>query len=431
MDTTHLGAGSTVDESEILSRIPGRIPGRLFAALVVLVLLGLGGFAQGLTSAPQRAWQAYLVNFLFFTGLAAAGVIFGVVMQLAKGHWGKSLLRIAQGFGLFLPVSYVLFLLLFFGSDYIFPWIENPVNHEGHPLPGSWYSVNALWTRGAIFLLLLYIACFAFIYYSLRPDMAAATDHLQGWRRRLTAWISRGWRGDEDEAARSRRILARLSPILMLGYVIIISGMAIDLIMSLEPGWISVLFPAYFFVGAWLSALAGLAVMAALFRRYMGLDYFASNQWHDLGKLIFAFSIFWAYLWFSQYLVIWYGNLPRETLFVKTRTEAPWTLLSIAFFVMIFALPFVLLLPQKIKTVPPYLASVSGIILVGFWLERFNMVVPSIWHAGSVPLGLTELSITLGFLGLFGLCYAVYASTFPLVPIRESLIVGKARTGPY
>ena len=431
MDTTHSYTGS-INESEILSRIPGRISVGLLGAMGALLLAGLAGFMLGLGSAPQRAWQAYLVNFLFFTGLAAAGVLFGAVMQLAKGHWGKPLHRIAQGFGFFLPVSYVLFLALYFGRDQIFPWVGGTaVNMEGHPLPAAWFNVNALFTRGAIFLFVLYVLCFAFIYYSLRPDMAAAAGRLRGWRRKLVDWIGRGWRGDEDEAARSRRILNRVSPILVLGYAVILSGMAIDLIMGLEPGWISVLFPAYFFVGAWLSGLCGLAVMATLLRKYMGIDYFASTQWHDLGKLIFAFCIFWAYLWFSQYLVIWYGNLPRETIFIETRSSAPWTLISIAFFAFVFVLPFILLLPQKIKTVPPYLASVAGLILVGFWLERFAMVVPSIWHEGNVPLGLIELLITLGFLGLFGLSYAAYASTFPLVPLRDSLIVGKARTGPY
>ncbi len=418
-------------ESDILSRVPGRISSRLSLGLGLLVALGLIGFVLGLSVAPGRAWQAYLVNFLFFSGLAAAGVLFGAAMQIAKGHWGKGMHRIAQAFGAFLPVSYVLFLLLYLGHGRIFPWIGNPVNIEGHPLPAAWFSVGGLFGRGAIFLLLLYGLCFVFIYYSLRPDMPAVARQLSGWRRRLAEWIGRDFGGVENEAARSRRILARLSPPLALAYVIVLSGMAVDLIMSLLPGWLSVLFPAYFFVGAWLSALAGLAVMATLFRRYLGLDFFASNQWHDLGKLIFAFCIFWAYLWFSQYLPIWFGNLPRETLFIETRTEAPWTILSTLFFASVFVAPFLLLLWQRVKTIPPYLAAVAGLILLGLWLERFNMVVPSIWEGSGVPMGWIELLVTLGFLGLFGFSYALYASTFPLVPLRDVLIVGTPRKGPY
>jgi hypothetical protein len=421
----------TMSEADIVSRIPGRIPNRLSMTLAALVLVGVVGFALGLAIAPQRAWQAYLVNFLFFSGLAAAGVIFGAAMQIVKGHWGKRMHRFAQGFGAFLPISYVLFLLLYPGRHLIFPWIENPVNSEGHPLPTLWFNINGLFARGAIFLALLYLGCLAFMYFSLRPDTQAITDRLKGWRRSLVSWIGRGWRGDEEEAQNSRRVLSRLSPVLALGYAVIVSGIAIDLVMSLTPGWLSVLFPAYFFIGAWLSALAGTAITAALYRQRLGADALATNNWHDLGKLIFAFCIFWAYLWFSQYLPIWYGNLPRETIFIEVRSRAPWTGLSLFFFFCVFVIPFVLLLWQKVKMMPRYLASVAGLILVGFWLERFAMVVPSIWNEGGVPLGWIEFLVTLGFLGLFGLGYALYASTFPMIPLRDSIIVGSPRTGPY
>ncbi|UCC72485.1 MAG: hypothetical protein JSV86_19320 [Gemmatimonadota bacterium] len=422
--------GAYTDE-QVLNRITGRIPGRALTVLGALIALGVVGFIIGLAAAPQRAWQAYLVNFLFFSGLATAGVLFGAAMQLAKGHWGKSMHRIAQGFGAFLPASYLLFLVLYFGHGRILPWIGSAVNAEGHPLPEAWFSVAGLFLRGAIFLALLYTLCFVFMYYSLRPDMSAAAQRLSGWRRSLADWMGRGFKGGEDEAARSRRVLVRLSPILALGYAAIMSGMAVDLIMSLTPGWLSVLYPAYFFIGAWLSALAGLAVMATLFRRHLGLDFFAANQWHDLGKLIFAFCIFWAYLWFSQYLPIWYGNMPRETIFIEARSDGPWLAMSIVFFAAVFVIPFLTLIWQKVKMVPPYLASVAGLILLGFWIERFTAVVPSIWTAGGVPLGVIEVLVTLGFLGLFGLCYAVYATTFPLVPLRDSIIVGSLRKGPY
>jgi hypothetical protein len=427
---THNEAGP-VGEGEILSLVPGRISSRLTVTLGVLVALGLVGFVLGLATAPLRAWQAYLVNFLFFSGLAAAGVIFGAAMQIAKGHWGKTFYRVPQGFGAFLPVSYVLFLLFYLGRERIFPWIENPVNAEGHPLPTAWFSVGGLFARGAFFLLLLYALAFVFMYFSLRPDMPAVARQLTGWRRSLTAWIGRDFAGEENEAARSRRILARLSPVLALAYVAVISGMALDLVMSLVPGWLSVLYPAYFFIGAWLSALASMALAATLLRKHMRMDFWASNQWHDLGKLTFAFCVFWAYLWFSQYLPIWYGNLPRETIFIEARIVAPWLAVSVAFFACVFVLPFLLLLWQKVKMVPTYLASVAGVILFGLWLERFSAVAPSIWTAEGLPLGWIEALVTLGFLGLFGTSYALYVSTFPMRPLHDSLIVGKPRKGPY
>ena len=429
-ESTHSETRS-FSEGDILSRVPGALAERLSITLGVLAGLGFIGFVIGLFVAPQRVWQAYLINFLFFSGLATAGVLFGAVMQVAKGHWGKSMHRLGQGFGAFLPASYLLFLILYFGRNQIFPWIGNPVNSEGHALPSAWFNVGGLFARGALFLALFYTLCFVWMYFSLRPDMPAVARQLGGWRRQVVDWIGRDFGGEDNEAARSRGVLARLSPILALSYAIALSGVAIDLIMSLTPGWVSVLYPAYFFIGAWLSALAGMAVMATLFRKRLDLDYWASNQWHDLGKLIFAFCVFWAYLWFSQYLPIWYGNLPRETIFILARMEGPWLGLTIAFFAFIFVIPFVLLLGQKVKMAPRYLASVAGIILVGLWLERFNGVVPSIWTAGGIPLGWIELLVTLGFLGIFGFCYALYVSMFPMLPLNDSIIVGTPRKGPY
>jgi hypothetical protein len=429
-ETSH-SETTPIDRGKIIDSVPGAISTRASVVLGIMGGLGFIGFVVGLVIAPQRAWQAYLVNFLFFSGLAAAGVLFGAAMQLAKGHWGKPMHRLAQGFGAFLPASYLLFLFFFFGRNQILPWIANPVNAEGQPLPAAWFNVGGLFARGAFFLLLFYGLCFAFMYYSLRPDMPAVARRLGGWRRRLVDWIARDFGDEDNEAARSREVLGRLSPILALAYAAIISGMAIDLIMGLAPGWLSVLYPAYFFIGAWLSALAALAIMATLFRRYTQIDAFASHQWHDLGKLIFAFCIFWAYLWFSQYLPIWYGNMPRETIFIETRSVPPWTTYSIVFFFMIFVIPFLLLLWQKVKMLPPYLAAVAGVILIGFWLERFSAVVPSIWPGAGAPLGLIELLVTLGFLAIFGFSYALYASTFPMVPLNDSIIVGKPRKGPY
>jgi hypothetical protein len=428
-ETTHSEA-PRISDSDILSRVPGALTDRVKVVFGALGGLGFIGFVVALFVAPQRAWMAYLTNFLFFTGIAAAGVLFGAIMQVAKGHWGKSLHRINQGFGAFLPASYLLFLSLYFGRNQLFPWIGNPVNFEGHPLPTAWFNVNGLFARGALFLALFYVLCFVFMYYSLRPDMAAVAQRLGGWRRKCADWIGRDFGGEDNEAARSRSVLGRISPILVLSYAIVLSGVAVDLIMSLTPGWLSVLYPAYFFIGAWLSALAGTAVVATILKSRLDMDYWASNQWHDLGKLIFAFCVFWAYLWFSQYLPIWFGNLPREVVFILTRADGAWLGFSIAFFALIFVIPFLLLLWQKVKMVPTYLASVAGLILLGIWLERYTAVVPSIWTDG-VPLGWVELLVTLGFAGLFGFCYSLYASTFPMMPLHDSIIVGTPRKGPY
>lgn len=140
--------------------------------------------------------------------------------------------------------------------------------------------------------------------------------------------------------------------------------------------------------------------------------------------------MFWAYLWFSQFLPIWYGNLPRETIFIEKRWAAPWTPISVAFFVCVFVIPFVALLGKRAKMTPPFFAAVAGVILVGFYLERFESVVASLWTEPTIPFGLLEVFVTLGFAGLFGLAYLAYMTTVPAIPRNETIALGEPRKGP-
>ena len=408
-----------------------RVAPRGFAlACAAAALAGAVAFLWGARGPePQRAWQIYLVNFLFWSGLAAGGVLFGLVLQVAKGHWGKPARRLALGFGAFLPLSYLLFFGLYPGRAHLFPWLHETVTHEGFPIRTSWLNPAGVFLRGGAFLLLLYALLLLFLYYEARPDLGALRGRLRGWRGRLVAAWTRGFRGEEEETRRSRRALGRLAAPTALYLCIALSGMAVDLVKSLEPGWISVLFPMYFVVGAWLSALALTAIVAAVAGRRWGVP-LETRHFHDLGKLTFAFCVFWAYLWFSQFLPIWYGNLPKETVFVEKRTVTPWTPLSVAFFACIFVVPFVGLLARRAKETPAWFATVAAVLLAGLFLERFTSVVPSIWTAPAVPFGALEALVTLGFAGLFGLAYLAYVTTVPPAPRNETIAVGRPRKGP-
>ncbi|MGH7546001.1 MAG: NrfD/PsrC family molybdoenzyme membrane anchor subunit [Gemmatimonadota bacterium] len=397
------------------------------AALAVAGGLAFLAGTQGESAA--RAWQIYLVNFLYWTGLATGGVLFGLVLQVAKGHWGKPLRRLPLAFGAFLPVAYALFWVLPLGAETLFPWVHQTTTHEGFPIRTGWLNTTGVFARGGFFLGALFLLLLAFLYFEARPDLRAVSGALSGWRARLVARWTRRFRSEAEEAARSRRVLGRMSALTILFLCIVVSGMVIDLVMSLVPGWISVLFPMYFVIGAWLSALALTAILAALVHRRwtLGLE---PRHFHDLGKLTFAFCVFWAYLWFSQFLPIWYGNLPRETLFVEKRWVEPWTAVSIAFVALVFVLPFLLLLGKKPKTSPPFFASVAALILVGLFVERFESVVASIWTAPTIPFGALETAVTLGFAGLFGLACLAYYTTVPPVPRTETIAIGQPRKGP-
>jgi hypothetical protein len=419
-----------VAPEKALSTVPGKIPGRTLLVCWIAIAIGLVGFFRTVGSQPTRAWQVTWSNFLFWTALAEAGVVFGAVLHTAKGHWGKRFRRVAEGTGAFLPASLlILVLMLLFGAAHIFPWIGTMAPHRGH-VNHTWLNQGGVFWRNTILALVLYAASFAFLRLSLRPDARMVAERLTGWRKGLVGWIGRRWRGDEAEVAHATTWLARTGPVLILMWAVIFTLMAIDLIMSLVPGFISIIWGAYFFVGGWLSMLALTAVMAnRYYRRYDLSEAWGKYEFHDLGKLMFAFVIFWTYFWWSQFLVIWYGNLPRETIFFEQRVAPGYYRLYAIQMVLIFALPFVFLLGRKPKMRPGWLAFVGSILLVGFWLERYLLVVPATWHGTGIPLGWAELAISIGFIGLFGLCYSLFSSTFPKLPIRETL-PGKAHSGP-
>jgi Ni/Fe-hydrogenase subunit HybB-like protein len=408
-------------EQEIFARMPQRLPrpvGRVFGLLVVV---GVITFIIGATGDhAQRAWQTFLINFLVWSGIAQAGIVFAAILQVSNGRWGGSVRRIAESTAAFMPVSFVLFLVLFFGFGALFPWIHQPI-----PEKAVWLNAKSLFVRDGLALLLLYSLSLLFLYYSVRPDLGLAAEQGFGKREGFSRKVIAHWRGLEAERQRSQRILSVLSPIILILYAYIFSLLAFDLVMSLAPHWYSNLFGGFFFMGNLYLGLAAIIIMAVLVRKHLRLEaYITAAQLHDLGKLLFGFAVFWAYLTFTQYLVIWYGNMPEETEFLFVRTkEAPWSTLSWSIFTICFVIPFIILLSREVKRRPGGLLAISVLCFVGMWLERFILVVPSIWHSPEVPLGITEILISLGFLAAFVLTSLRFMQMFPAISLADPTVL--------
>ena len=175
--------------------------------------------------------------------------------------------------------------------------------------------------------------------------------------------------------------------------------------MSLDPYWISTLFPAYFFMGNLCGGIAAIAAASFLWRRFTGVeDWLSDSIAHDLGKLLLGFTLLWTYLLWSQYLVIWYGNLPEELGFLMVRTTGSWGVLTWMVLSLCFFIPFAALLSRRMKRPTP-LFVISLITVVGIWLERFWLVVPS--PETGLSLSGVDLLVTLGFFALFVLSQIV------------------------
>jgi hypothetical protein len=415
------------------THIPDEIPIRYLARprwwnmlAGVLFLVGAVSFVMALSSDGSRAWQAYIVNWLFFTKVAMGAVAFTAVTYIVKAKWNWSVRRISLSPVSFLPISFLLFLpLLVVMRENYFPWIEEMAHDPILQAKSAWLNIPFLVTRNLLGVAVLFGLALVFARRALRPDMGLAESHEGGhagrakWRARLT----KGWRGQEAEEVDSHRSLARIAPVLILAYALVMSLLSFDWIMSLDPHWYSTIFGGFFFMGAFW---AGIAITARLcvFLKWHDPEIdrmVGSSQLHDLGKLAFAFTVFWGYLFFSQYLPIWYGKLPWEQTFVIERAVAPWGKLSALWIVLCFVIPFAALLGRAPKMRPLWLGAFTGVILAGLWLEMYLFIAPAHYHGGSIFPG-WELLVACMFAGLFLLALGWFFSTFPLVQLWQPMV---------
>jgi hypothetical protein len=339
------------------------------------VLAALGALAFFTAGDPSRAWAIYLVNLVFWAGIAVTGPAIGAMMQLTEARWSPSVRRLSVTTIGFLPVAFVLILGLFFGRTVLYPWVTTPV-----PVKAVWLNVPFFFGRNVVLALATFATCFAFAAAMLRDSVPP---------------------GDERDRAHRNR----LAVILLFLWMITVSLWGFDFVMALDPIWYSGLFGGYFVVSALYTAFCLLAILT-IRANSRGIASIPPAAVQDVAKLQFAMSIMWMYFFWSQYLVIWYGNVPVETrFFVRRFFVQPWT--AVAWFVLIvgWLLPFCYLL-KRLTGRPPqrhgplFIVAIFG--LVAIFVERVLVVFPSV-SADSRMLGPRDLVITLGFLSLFAL----------------------------
>jgi hypothetical protein len=357
-----------------------RVPLLLIGAVVV----GVAAFAAGLADGSAlRVWEVFLVNLLFWMGIAQGGICASASFYLSNARWGGAgLYRLAEAFVGFLPLSFLLFWALYAGRHLLFVWVDHPL-----PEKADWLNVPFFFARDGAALLLMTLLSFWFVRVSRRQEV-------------------RQWAASSGDIGDSPLPIRRLAVVMTLAYAVIYSLIAFDLVMALAPRWHSTLFGAYFFTGAYWSAVVMIALVAAVTGRHINQDkekHLYHAALHDIGKLFFACSVFWVYLLFAQYIVIWYGDMPSETFFVAPRVNyMPWGSLGWTAFGLVWVVPFCMLMGQKPKRTPAILGTVAVLGLIGMWIERYVLVAPSL-SPHSIPFGWIEILITVGFMGLFGL----------------------------
>ncbi len=399
------------------------IPSWSIYLFLIIAVIGFGTFAfKIMGSNPENAWEIFLINFLFWTGIAQAGIVFSCILRITNARWARPLLRISEGLGSFLPISLILLLIVFAGRDHLLPYATE---HYHYP-KDVWLNMTFVIGRNVIGFIILLILSLFYLYYSLRQDLGGVGDKLNG----LAGWIASGWSGEDERKAIWKK-LGRFAPAVLIFYALVFSFFAWDLIMSLDPHWFSTLFGPYYFMSSFVAALGTTIILSIMLRRRLGLEeYLDDHHYHDIGKMLQGFSLFWVYLFFSQLLPIWYANMPEETVFVIKRVqEEPFQQLAWAVLTFCFIFPFLALMPRTNKIVKPIVVFIAGVSLTGFWLDKFVLVVPSL--SNTINIGITQILITLGFLGAFVMMFLLFMRAFPSIPVGDRFFDGKVKSGGH
>jgi len=382
---------------------------------LIFVAMGAVTFILGLTSEhPERAWQAYLINFLLWSAIAQGAVLFSAVMHMTNARWSGPLSGLSESFTAFFPLSFVLFLLLFIGRTHIFPWL-----HEDLHGKEVWLNIPFLFWRDFFGLLILYLLGFAYLFNALQ--LKYDPNQPMG---EIRKYIYNAWKQNHPNPERIKSRMTVWGGLYILAFALVLSLIGFDLVMSMDPHWISTLFGAYHFVKSFFVGLGALIILAAIIRIKQGeASGIKTNHFHDIGKLFFGFCLLWADFFYVQLMVIYYGNIPEETHYVIVRTMlAPWNKLAWTVFIVCFIGPFFILLNQRIKTKPVLMLTICSVVIVGIWLEHLLLLGPALSHeTQAIPLSLSDGLISLGFLGLMAIAVGYFLKVFPeTIPVKES-----------
>jgi hypothetical protein len=359
--------------------IPSFEAGMSPGSLRFLRILALGGAATalaGLALAPGRNWISLLIAGFILTGFGLAGVVFVATQYACGASWSAAFRRVPEAMSMILPLGLGLLAAVFLFHPSVYPW----TTHASHP------GLQQFWLRRPFFLVR------AAVYMAVWLGFAAAI-------------VRTSRRQDADGSVSHTQCNVHLSIIFLIAFAVTFWLASFDWVMSLEPNWASTIFGIYNFAGMFSSGLA-LLILLVLGMRASGplRDFVNEEHLHDLGKLLFAFSTFWMYIWFSQYMLIWYADISDETTYYVARLHNAWAPLFLVNMILNWAAPFAALLPRGTKRSPRTLGRVAAVVLAGRVLDVYLMIAPPL--QGAYPLiGIWEVGVLAGAAGVLGLAF--------------------------
>jgi hypothetical protein len=362
---------------------------------IAMIAVGIAAFAYAFITNPQKAWANYLLNNYYFLSLAIGASFFYALQYITQSGWSSGFKRIPEAMFGYIPVAAVFFILLFFGMHTLYEWSHNGaaahdelIAHKSPYLNVPFFFIRIVVFFAAWILLTRYLR-----KLSLQEDKIGGLASFQ-----KSEFYSKVF-------------------IFILGVTFSLS--AIDWIKSIEVHWFSTLFALKNFISAFLHGTAAI-VFIALILNYRGYFKFINgSHLHDFNRYMFILSIFYGYFWFSQFMLIWYANIPEETVYYAARWGGSWKAMFFADIIVNWFIPFVILLPPLLSRKKALITFMAGLLLVGFYIDCYMQIMPALFQDNQ--FGLIEIGSFVGYAGLFILVVSYQLSKAPII----------ARNHPY
>ncbi len=365
-------------------------------------------------------WGFYLTNFVFWIGISHAGTLISAILRLVNARWRRPVTRCAEVITVFALMIGAMFPIIHLGRPWLAFWLIPYPSERAiwpnfrSPLVWDFFAINTYLIGSVLFLVLPMI-----------PDLALVRDRATGWRRRIYGTLALGWQGTTKQWHRLESAMQIMAIAILPVAVSVHTIVSFDFSMAVVPMWHSTIFGPYFVTGAIFSGIAALIVAMALVRRFLHLEaYLEPVHFENLGKLMLMMSLLWTYFVFNERLTVWYGNEPSEMAVFWATQRGRFAPLYWTMVVCNFVIPFVILSLRKLRTITGCVIASAG-VLIGMWLERFLIIVPSLSHKslpyswGTYSPQPVEIIITCATFAAMGLLYTLFSKFVPIISIWE------------
>jgi hypothetical protein len=342
---------------------------------IALIIIGVISFVYGFITQPTRTWANYLLANYYFLALAIGAAFFYAIQYITQSGWSSGFKRIPEALFSYIPIAAVSFLFIYFGMHYLYQWSHPGISQldEMIAYKSPYLNVPFFFIRLLVFFAAWILLTKQLRKLSLREDAEGGLVNFQ-----------------------KSELYSKIF-IFILGVTFSLS--VIDWIKSIDVHWFSTIFALKNFISAFFHGTAAIVVIVLIFHSKGYFSFINGSHLHDFNRYLFILGILYGYFWFSQFMLIWYANIPEETIYFAKRWEPGWKILFFSDIIINWFIPFLVLLPPILSRKKYLLGGIAALILIGFYIDIYMQIMPGLFPTSQ--FGAIEIGTFLGYAGLF------------------------------